>query len=168
MVGWQLQGLTPRQPHWNSQRWMAYDKNTVGKGTLWMQINGEGWIPKPNAANMAYIRLIGLMAGSRLIQFTHNPSNWLIIQRQCICFHLTSTVLKRMKSWWAVWKPRAITFHHVWEILVIMESWLANKLSKRRIVLMGQLPPDVRIAESLTIFCKRLKTHLFRVHLDSP
>ena len=31
-----------------------------------------------------------------------------------------------------------------------------------------ELPPDVRIAESLTIFRKRLKTHLFRVHLDSP
>ena len=32
----------------------------------------------------------------------------------------------------------------------------------------NEFPPDVRIAESLTSFHKRLKTHLFRVHLDSP
>ncbi|KAK0155603.1 hypothetical protein N1851_002081 [Merluccius polli] len=31
----------------------------------------------------------------------------------------------------------------------------------------SKLPADVRTAESLTSFCKRLKTHLFRVHLDS-
>jgi len=31
----------------------------------------------------------------------------------------------------------------------------------------NELPADVRMAESLTSFRKRLKTHLFRVHLDS-
>ena len=30
----------------------------------------------------------------------------------------------------------------------------------------NKLPTDVRPAESLAIFCKRLKTHLFRLHLD--
>ncbi|CAL8275923.1 unnamed protein product [Boreogadus saida] len=32
---------------------------------------------------------------------------------------------------------------------------------------LNELPADVRIAESLTSFRKRLETHLFRVHLDS-
>ena len=32
----------------------------------------------------------------------------------------------------------------------------------------NKLLPDVRIAESLTSFRRRLQTHLFRVHLDSP
>ena len=31
----------------------------------------------------------------------------------------------------------------------------------------NELPADVRTAESLTSLRKRLKTHLFRVHLDS-
>ncbi|CAL8266933.1 unnamed protein product [Boreogadus saida] len=31
----------------------------------------------------------------------------------------------------------------------------------------NELPAALRTAESLTIFRKRLKTHLFRVHLDS-
>jgi len=31
----------------------------------------------------------------------------------------------------------------------------------------NELPADARTAESLASFRKRLKTHLFRVHLDS-
>lgn len=65
-----------------------------------MQINGEGLLPKARVANMADSRLIGSIADSRLIQFTHNPFGSALIELYLLPFSVLSaeTNVRRVKS----------------------------------------------------------------------